>query len=133
MSCKDGEGLFSLNLYPELTNAYGSSPHGSVVNKSDEEPLGCGFDPWPCSGSWGSSVAMSCGVGRRLGLDAELLRLWRRPAATAPIRPQAWKPTYAAGVALERKKKKKKEPKKQKQMHMNVSAITSNYVCLLCD
>ena len=33
--------------------------------------------------------------------DPELLWLWRRPAATAPIRSLAWEPPYAAGVALE--------------------------------
>ena len=49
---------------------------------------------------------MSCGVGRRLGSDLALL--WRRPAATAPIRPLAWKPPYAAGVALKRQKTKRK-------------------------
>ena len=30
---------------------------------------------------------MSCGVGRRRGSDLVLLWLWRRPAATALIRP----------------------------------------------
>ena len=33
---------------------------------------------------------MSYGVGRRCSLDLELLWLWRRPAATAPIKPLAW-------------------------------------------
>jgi len=51
---------------------------------------------------------VSCGVGRRLGLDLALLWLWRRPAATAPIGPIAWKPPYAVGVALKKTKKKKK-------------------------
>jgi len=42
------------------------------------------------------------------------LRLWRRPAATAPIQPPAWEPPYAVGAALEMaKKKKKKKPNKQ--------------------
>ena len=31
----------------------------------------------------GSSVAVSCGVSRRCGLDPMLLWLWRRPAAAA--------------------------------------------------
>ena len=56
---------------------------------------------------------MSCGVGQRCGLELELLWLWRRPAATAPIRPLAWEPPYAAGVTLKRQKrqgKKKKDP-----------------------
>ena len=43
---------------------------------------------------------MSCGVGRRHSLDPTLLWLWRRLAATAPIKPLAWEPPYAAGAAL---------------------------------
>ena len=39
--------------------------------------------------------------------DPELLWLWCRPAATAPIKPLAWEPPYAAGAALKRQKKKK--------------------------
>ena len=34
--------------------------------------------------------------------DLVLLWLWRRPVATAPIRPLAWEPPYAMGVALEK-------------------------------
>ena len=51
---------------------------------------------------------MSCGVGCRRGSDPALLWLWRRPAATAPIRPLAWEPPYAAGAAQEIAKKKKR-------------------------
>ena len=50
---------------------------------------------------------MSCGVGRRHGLDLVLLWLWRRPAAVAPIRPLAWELPYASGVALKKKKGKR--------------------------
>ena len=50
---------------------------------------------------------MSCGVGRRRGLDPELLWLWRRPAATALIRPLAWEPPYAVRAAKEMAKIKK--------------------------
>ena len=50
---------------------------------------------------------MSCGIGRRHSSDLVLLWLWRRPAATAPIRPLAWEPPYAAGVALKRQNKNK--------------------------
>ena len=49
---------------------------------------------------------MSCGVGRRHSLDLMLLWLWHRLATIAPIRPLAWEPPYAVGVALESKKKK---------------------------
>ena len=36
---------------------------------------------------------MTCGVGCRHGSDPES----QRPVATAPIRPLAWEPPYAAG------------------------------------
>ena len=49
---------------------------------------------------------MSRGVSHRRGSDLALLWLWRRLAATAPIRPIAWEPPYAAGVALKRQKTK---------------------------
>ena len=59
---------------------------------------------------------MSCAVGHRLGLDLALLWLWHGPAAEALIRPLAWEPPYALGVALKKKdlKKKKKERKRKK-------------------
>ena len=60
---------------------------------------------------------MSCGIGLRCGLDLALLWLWSRPAATAPIRPLAWEPPYAAGVAQEmakRHNKTKQNKTKQK-------------------
>ena len=45
---------------------------------------------------------MSCGVGRRHGLDPMFLWLWHRLAAAAPIQPLAWELLYAAGVALKK-------------------------------
>ena len=45
----------------------------------------------------GSSVAMSCGVGRRCGFDLALLWLWCRLAAGAVIWEQ-----YAVGTALKK-------------------------------
>ena len=48
---------------------------------------------------------MSCGVGRRCGLDPKLLWLWRRPVAAAPIGPLVWESPYAEGVTLEKAKK----------------------------
>ena len=38
-----------------------------------------------------------------------LLWLWHRLVATAPIRPLAWEPLYAAGAALEKTKRQKKK------------------------
>ena len=55
---------------------------------------------------------MICGVGRRHGLDPELLLLRCRLEATGLIRPLAWEPPYAAGVALEKGKKTKTKEKK---------------------
>ena len=57
---------------------------------------------------------MKYGVGRRQGSDPVLLWLWRRPVATAPIRPLAWEPPYAAGAAQEIAKRQKKKKKKKK-------------------
>ena len=39
--------------------------------------------------------------------DRGLLWFWRRLGATAPIRPLAWEPPYAAGAALEKTKTNK--------------------------
>ena len=57
---------------------------------------------------------MNCGVGRRHGLDPELLWLWCRPAATALIGPLAWEPPYAAIVALEKAKRPPQKKNKNK-------------------
>ena len=44
----------------------------------------------------------------RLASDPELLWLWCRPSATAPIRPLAWKLPYAAGKTLKSKKERER-------------------------
>ena len=53
--------------------------------------------------------------------DPALLWLWCRPVATAPIRPLAWEPPYAAGAAQEIEKKKKRnlssKPNKTKKSY----------------
>ena len=59
---------------------------------------------------------MSCGVGRRRGSDLVLLWLWCRPAAAALIRPLAWEPPCAAGVALKRQKTNRQ---KNQNLYMN--------------
>ena len=59
---------------------------------------------------------MSCGVGHRHGSNPVLLWLWHRPEATAPIRPLAWEPPYAAGAVLEKDKKTEKEKKRNKSI-----------------
>ena len=37
--------------------------------------------------------------------------MWHRPMAIAPIKPLAWEPPYATGVALKRQKKTKTKTK----------------------
>ena len=44
-----------------------------------------------------------------------MLWLWPRPAATALIRPLAWKPPCAMGAALEKAKRRKKKKKKRER------------------
>ena len=52
------------------------------------------------------SVAVSCGVSRRHGLDFTWLWLWHRPAAIASIHPLAWELPCATGATLRRQKRK---------------------------
>ena len=78
-------------------------------NQEDE-----GSVPGPRSVGEGSSVAVSCGVGRRHGSDPSLLWLWCRPAAVAPTGPLSWEPPYAMGSAL-----KKTPPKKLIKLKIN--------------
>ena len=66
---------------------------------------------------------MSCGVGRGGRSDIELLWLWRRPEVTAPIRPLAREPPYAAGAALE----KTERPK----IYVCVCVCVSYKVCVI--
>ena len=51
-------------------------------------------------------MAVSCGVGQKLGSDLALLWLWYRPAGAAPITPLAWELPYASSSAVKRKKKR---------------------------
>ena len=78
-----------------------------------------------------AGVTVSCGVGHRRSLDLVLLRLWRRPAATAPIQPLAWEPPYATGAVLKRQKDKKKKKKEKKRRaiteHAHSFSLLQNY------
>ena len=67
---------------------------------------------------------MSCGVGRRHGLDPALLWLRCRPVATAPIRPLAWNPPYAAEASLEKAKTKTKNKKKERKKCQVLDHVT---------
>ena len=50
--------------------------------------------------------------------DLALLWLWHRPVATAPIRPLAWEPPYAAGAALEKANKTKQNNQPTKETNI---------------
>ena len=52
-----------------------------------------------------------------------LLWLWCRPLATVPIRPLAWEPPYALGVALEIAKKTKKKKERKAKCGVPVVAL----------
>ena len=82
-----------------------------LTNPTRYHEVACGFNPWPCSMGQGPGVAVSCGVGFRLGQDPALLWLWCELVATDPIRPLAWEPPHAAGAALEKAKRQKKKKK----------------------
>ena len=57
-------------------------------------------------------VAVSCGVGCRHNQILCCCGCRVKLAATAPIRPLAWEPPYATGMALEKAKRQKKKKKK---------------------
>ena len=93
-----------------------------VVWLSGKEPWGCGFDPCPHSVGQVSSIAVSCGIGHRHGLDATLLWLWHRPSAAAPVRPLAWDlGIFICHRCIPNKQKKRK--KKGKKNHMSSTTV----------
>ena len=63
-----------------------------------------GLRIWRCHKLW----------HRRCSLDPELLWLWCRPAAAAPIQALAWELPYAAGAAVKKINKKWAELKGQR-------------------
>ena len=50
--------------------------------------------------------------------DPALTWMWFRPAATAPIKPLAWEPSFTTGAFLKRQKKKKKNEGKEKKIKL---------------
>ena len=58
-------------------------------------------------------LPMSCGIGRRCGLDLALLWLCCRPAAVALIRPLAWEPPYVCGAKKKKKRSSSDHEKKK--------------------
>ena len=59
----------------------------------------------PGLAQWVKDLALQTQLGSHVAV-ATLLWPWCRPAATAPIRPLAWEPLYATGMALEKTKNK---------------------------
>ena len=64
---------------------------------------------------------MSYGVVHRCNSDLELLWLWCRLAAVAPIQPLAWECPYASGAAPESQKKKEENTEAHLFTSQNVS------------
>ena len=90
----------------KMTHNFGSSPCGSVEMNLANIQQDAGSISGLAQQVEGFHVAVSCGVGRRLGSDPGLLWLWCRPAAAAQIQPLAWDPPYAAGTAIKSNKNK---------------------------
>ena len=52
------------------------------------------------------ALPVNCGIVRRCCSDLVMLWLWCMLAAVALIKPLAWEPPYAKGVALKKKRQK---------------------------
>ena len=83
-----------------------SSHHGAEETNLTRNHEVAGLIPGLAQGLRTWCCLELCGVGRRRSSDLVLLWLWHRPAALAPIRPPAWEPPYATGVALKGQKTK---------------------------
>ena len=78
---------------------------------------------------YGQGIAVSCGGGRRCGSD--LVLLWCRLAAVAPIRPLDWESPYASGCGPKKTQdKKKKKKKKKKKEFPSFWRLNSISLCL---
>ena len=85
-------GWLSIGIF---LKKFWSSPCGSAITNPTSIYKYAGSIPGPTQCVKGSGVAVSCGVGRRCSLDPELLWLWPRPVAMAPIPLLAWELPYA--------------------------------------
>ena len=79
----------------------------------------------------GFSIALSWGVGRKLSSDPELLWLWCRLAAGAPIRTLAGKFPNAMRVALKSKRERKEGGSTHSNLALGKSVLISRSQFLL--
>ena len=75
---------------------------------------------------------MSCGVGRRSGSHPELLWLWQRPVATAPIGLLAWEPPYTVGAGQEMAKRQTNKQTNKTQVRTSLCSATGSATSLQC-
>ena len=81
----------------------------------------------------GSSTAVSYGVGHRRGSDPELLWLWCRPAAAAPMGPPSLGTSICYGCDPKKRKKKDKIQTDATEMaldHIGKVRIIPEVVCV---
>ena len=76
-------------------------------------PWGSGFNPWPHSVGFRSSISSSCSTDHRCDSDMVLIWLWPRPVVWALIWLPAWEIPYAPSTALKNDKEKIHTSKKQ--------------------
>ena len=88
-----------------LRKLEGSSHCGSVETNLTSIPEDVGSIPGLAQWVKETGVAVSYGVGS----DPELLWLWCRLEAVAPIRPLTWESPYAVDTALKKKKERERE------------------------
>ena len=92
-----------IKLY-SIMSIFRSSCCGSAVANPISIHEDVGLIPGLVQWVKGSSVAVSCGVGRRHSLD--LVLLWHRPAAIARVQPLVRELSLVMGAALKKQKQK---------------------------
>ena len=81
---------------------------------------------------YSSGVAICYHVGSTCCLDLALLWLWRRPVATAPIRPLAWEPPICLGSGPRNGKKTKQTNKQTNRENKRLKGLSPLPLSSLC-